>query len=113
MVLLRRKDRGFCRNMQEKGWKKVRNIFTFVRKPFLNGKLYGKIKRKTYLCSTILIHMKRLLITLIALCTLATAGAQRQRYNFNSDWNITFADPDTNPSAEAKKVTLPHAWNED
>ena len=57
--------------------------------------------------------MKRLLITLIALCSLVTAGAQRQRYNFNSDWNITFADPDTNPSSEAKKVTLPHAWNED
>ena len=43
--------------------------------------------------------MKRLLITLIAICSLVTAGAQRQRYNFNSDWNITFVDPDTNPSS--------------
>ncbi len=57
--------------------------------------------------------MKRLLITLIALFTLATAGAQRQRYNFNSGWSITFADPGTNASEEARLVTLPHAWNED
>ena len=56
MVLFRRKDRVFCRNMQEKGWKKVRNLFTFVRKPFLCGIFCGKIKRKTYICSTVFIY---------------------------------------------------------
>ena len=57
--------------------------------------------------------LKQSLITLVAICALTTAEAQRQRYNFNADWNITFADPDTNPTAEAENVTLPHAWNED
>src|SRR6185437_13010652 len=47
-----------------------------------------------------------------------TASAQRVRYNFNRGWLLTVGDPEgaSSPSfddSQWKRVTLPHAWNED
>ena len=58
--------------------------------------------------------LKKTFFTFIIFTFFVTAAtAQRQRYNFNADWQITFADPDQQPEVEAQHVTLPHAWNED
>ena len=59
---------------------------------------------------------KRILLSALAFITLLTASAQRQRYNFNADWHISFTDPQSTSSADespSEAVTLPHAWNED
>ena len=57
-----------------------------------------------------------LLFTLFSFWQLATA--QRQKYNFNSDWKVFIGDDSTAINnnyndAAWKKVTLPYAWNED
>ena len=56
---------------------------------------------------------------LVAFCVLClTASAQRIRYNFNRGWLLSIGDPAgaSDPSFDDstwKRVTLPHAWNED
>lgn len=50
------------------------------------------------------------LITGLALPFFAEA---RETYNFNSDWVIDYTVTDTLKSLGTKRVTLPHAWNED
>ncbi len=63
--------------------------------------------------------MTRLRILLVVFCALSlTAGAQRVRYNFNRGWLLSVGDPAgaSDPSFDDsgwKRVTLPHAWNED
>jgi hypothetical protein len=64
--------------------------------------------------------MIRIRITaLVALCVLCfSASAQRVRYNFNRGWLLSVGDPAgaSDPSFDDshwKRVTLPHAWNED
>src|SRR6185437_2851652 len=63
--------------------------------------------------------MTRPRILLIVLCALClTARAQRVRYNFNRGWLLSVGDPAgaADPSFDDsrwKRVTLPHAWNED
>ncbi|MBP3356923.1 MAG: family 43 glycosylhydrolase [Rikenellaceae bacterium] len=61
-----------------------------------------------------------LLLSAIGLCSTAAGGndSPRIRYNFNSGWLLTVGDPAD--AAEPrfddsgwKRVTLPHAWNED
>ncbi|MGF2410689.1 glycoside hydrolase family 2 protein [Ferruginibacter sp.] len=55
-----------------------------------------------------------LLFLMISFCSFA----QRQKYNFNSDWKVLIGDDSTAISnnyndASWKNVTLPYAWNED
>lgn len=63
--------------------------------------------------------MTRLRILLVVLCALCvSASAQRVRYNFNRGWLLSEGDPAgaSDPSFDDsrwKRVTLPHAWNED
>ena len=70
--------------------------------------------------------MKQLFISMLLIpClwagSILSVQAQRSKYNFNPDWNMLIADQDSatffaTPFEEknnAKKVTLPHAFNED
>ncbi len=63
--------------------------------------------------------MARLRILLLIFCALGfTASAQRVRYNFNRGWLLAVGDPEgaSSPSFDDsrwRRVTLPHAWNED
>jgi hypothetical protein len=63
--------------------------------------------------------MARLRILLVVFCALySTASAQRVRYNFNRGWLLAVGDPAgaSDPSfddSQWRRVTLPHAWNED
>src|ERR1700743_684898 len=61
-------------------------------------------------------RLRILIVVLFVVCL--TASAQRVRYNFNRGWLISVGDPANaaDPSFDAsgcKRVTLPHAWNED
>jgi beta-galactosidase len=52
------------------------------------------------------------------LLTATASFAQRQKYNFNSDWKVLIGDDSTAINnnyndASWKNVTLPYAWNED
>jgi hypothetical protein len=63
--------------------------------------------------------MIRTTVVLVALCIFClTESAQRVRYNFNRGWLLSVGDPEgaSDPSFDDsrwKRVTLPHAWNED
>ena len=63
--------------------------------------------------------MARIRIVLFIFCVVClSAGAQRVRYNFNRGWLLNVGDPAgaSDPSfndSQWKRVTLPHAWNED
>lgn len=50
---------------------------------------------------------------LIAGLALPFFAEARVTYNFNSDWVIDYTVTDTLKSMGTKRVTLPHAWNED
>lgn len=52
-------------------------------------------------------------IALIAGLGLPFFAEARETYNFNSDWVIDYTVTDTLKSMGTKRVTLPHAWNED
>ena len=52
-------------------------------------------------------------IALIAGLGLPFFAEARDTYNFNSDWVIDYTVTDTLKSMGTKRVTLPHAWNED
>lgn len=52
-------------------------------------------------------------IALIAGLALPFFAEARKTYNFNSDWVIDYTVTDTLKSIGTKRVTLPHAWNED
>ncbi|MBL7739927.1 MAG: DUF4982 domain-containing protein [Chitinophagaceae bacterium] len=62
--------------------------------------------------------MRHTIVILFA-CIFCYAGhSQRVKYNFNSDWKVFVGDDSAAVSAGFnddgwKKVTLPHAWNED
>jgi beta-galactosidase len=61
--------------------------------------------------------MKYLFLFLLT-SSFLTANAQRQKYNFNSDWKVLVKDDsaainNNYDDAGWKKVTLPWAWNED
>lgn len=65
-----------------------------------------------------MLDMKVRLLFSLFLFLLLDASAQRAKYNFNSDWKVLIGDPagaDAATFADQswKKVTLPHAWNED
>src|SRR3954463_3370297 len=58
------------------------------------------------------------LFSLILISSFLFANAQRQNYNFNSDWKVLVKDDSAalnkNYNDDSwKKVTLPWAWNED
>ena len=58
------------------------------------------------------------LLSLLFIVALHNVNAQRQKYNFNSDWKVFVGDDSTainkNYNDDSwKKVTLPYAWNED
>ncbi len=63
--------------------------------------------------------MTRFRILFVVFCALyLTASAQRVRYNFNRGWLLDVGDPTGAPApsfddSRWKRVTLPHAWNED
>ncbi|WP_462255162.1 glycoside hydrolase family 2 protein [Ferruginibacter sp.] len=55
---------------------------------------------------------------LLLVSSLQIANAQRQKYNFNSNWKVLTGDDSTAINnnyndASWKNVTLPYAWNED
>ncbi len=55
---------------------------------------------------------------LLSVSSLQIANAQRQKYNFNSNWKVLIGDDSTAINnnyndASWKNVTLPYAWNED
>ena len=61
---------------------------------------------------------KRFCLLILLIVFLQITNAQRQKYNFNSDWKVSTGDDSTainNNYNDAgwKKVTLPYAWNED
>jgi beta-galactosidase len=62
--------------------------------------------------------MKRFSLFLLCIICFQLANAQRQKYNFNSDWKVLIGDDSTAINsnyndASWKNVTLPYAWNED
>lgn len=62
--------------------------------------------------------MIRNIFIVLACMITCTASAQREKYNFNSDWKVFIGDDSSIASvgyndATFKKVTLPYAWNED
>lgn len=62
--------------------------------------------------------MRTLVCFFLLLCICAVAGADRVRYNFDSGWLLAVRDPAgaSDPNFDDtgwKRVTLPHAWNED
>ena len=62
--------------------------------------------------------IKRFCLLILVVASLHIANAQRQKYNFNSDWKVFIGDDSTAINnnyndAAWKKVTLPYAWNED
>ncbi len=56
--------------------------------------------------------MKKFLVIIPLLCT-SSVMAQRQRLNFNGDWQIHYPQEAILHPGETRTVTLPHAWNED
>ena len=63
-----------------------------------------------------MIRTRILFVLLCAVCP--TASAQRARYNFNRGWLLSVGDPAGASEfgfddSQWKRVTLPHAWNED
>lgn len=59
-----------------------------------------------------------LLILILLVVSTALQAQNRQKYNFNSDWllkvgDIPHAEKSNSTDADWKKVTLPHAFNED
>ncbi|HSY61169.1 MAG TPA: hypothetical protein VK796_04790, partial [Cytophaga sp.] len=62
--------------------------------------------------------IKNILFVFLICVLCCNAGAQRAKYNFNSDWKV-FVGDDADASMinyndyEWKQVTLPYAWNED
>lgn len=63
--------------------------------------------------------MARPRVLYVVFCALSSAAsAQRVRHNFNRGWLLSVGDPAdaSDPSfddSQWKRVTLPHAWNED
>ncbi len=61
--------------------------------------------------------MKRHRLVPLAMLICLSASAQRERYNFNSDWLVQVGDTAASDPAlddtHWKAVTLPYAWNED
>ena len=60
--------------------------------------------------------MKKISLILFLIVSLLQTNAQRQQYNFNTDWLLHTGDIPQGTalySVAWKKVTLPHAWNED
>lgn len=65
-----------------------------------------------------MINMKRSVLAAVSFFLLSAAGAQRIKYNFNSDWKVWVGDVSAAKEAgyddaSWKAVTLPYAWNED
>lgn len=63
-----------------------------------------------------MIRLRTLLFVCCVLCL--TASAQQVRYNFNRGWLLSVGDPAAASElsfddSRWKRVTLPHAWNED
>ena len=56
--------------------------------------------------------MKKLLTPILLLSAL-TVMAQRQKLNFNGNWQIRLPQEAVLHPGETRTVTLPHAWNED
>ena len=56
--------------------------------------------------------MKKFLALSVLVCTLPVM-AQRQKLNFNGDWQIHYPEKAMLHPGETRTVTLPHAWNED
>ena len=60
--------------------------------------------------------MKKFSLIIFLVASLLQTNAQRQQYNFNTDWLLHTGDIPQGTalySVAWKKVTLPHAWNED
>lgn len=96
-----------------------KNITFYILDSFQN--IVGLIPQ-TYYLNPITIQMKnaRYLILFIFLCLSYTVmhGKVREKYNFNSQWLLHIGDVNNGESIKLndgswKKVTLPHAFNED
>ena len=62
--------------------------------------------------------MRRLLVLVLLLACFPFAESQRTRYNFNPGWLLKVGDDSAAAQPRFddsgwKRVTLPHAWNED
>ena len=57
--------------------------------------------------------MRKLIFSLALLALSLTATAQRQKINFNGNWQIHYPAEAVQYPNQTKTVTLPHAWNED
>jgi len=55
----------------------------------------------------------RTLLTIALLATALTATAQREKLNFNGNWQIHYPQEAIQYPGQTRTVTLPHAWNED
>ncbi len=63
-------------------------------------------------------RLKKLLITFLLAAGICASAEARERYNFNSDWRLSIGDTPEAVQAKFddsswKKITLPHAFNED
>ena len=63
-------------------------------------------------------RLKKLLITFLLAAGICASAEARERYNFNSDWRLSIGDTPEAVKAKFddsswKKITLPHAFNED
>ena len=58
-------------------------------------------------------HKSHFIILLLLFILYAMPSSGRERYNFNSDWEITTENQQQPHHYKSKRVTLPHAWNED
>lgn len=96
-----------------------RNITFFILNSFQN---IANLRTLTYYLNQITMQMKNVgyLFLFIFLCLpyTVTQGKSREKYNFNSQWLLHVGDVNSGESVKLndgawKKVTLPHAFNED
>ncbi len=57
--------------------------------------------------------MHKLITTMLLIAAAFSAQAQRQKINFNGNWQIHYPAEAIQYPNQTKNVTLPHAWNED